>query len=126
MGDFRRLIAWQKAQALMLSVHAAFRGRSVRNAPGLRSQLLRAVSSIPDNLAEGCAKRSRRELARFAEIAYASGKEVMNQLLKARELGVLPRALAEDLITQCDEVCRLCYALTRMPPSDDMEPRRRA
>ena len=81
MGDFRRLIAWQKAQALMLSVHAAFRGRSVRNAPGLRSQLLRAVSSIPDNLAEGCGKRSRRELARFAEIAYASGKEVMNQLL---------------------------------------------
>ena len=126
MGDFRRLIAWQKAQPLMLSVHAAFRGRSVRNAPGLRSQLLRAVSSIPDNLAEGCAKRSRRELARFAEIAYASGKEVMNQLLKARDLGILPRTLAEDLITQCDEVCRLCYALTRMPPSDDMEPRRRA
>ena len=123
MGDFRSLIACQKAHALMLAVHAAFRGRSARDAPGLRSQVLRAVSSIPDNLAEGCAKRSRRELARFAEMAYASGKEVVNQLLKSRDLGILPRALAEDLITQCDEVCRLCYALARMPPSSDKQSR---
>lgn len=116
MGDFRKLLAWQKAHALTLAVHGAFRGRSTRQAPGLRSQILRAVSSIPDNLAEGCAKSSRRELARYADTAYGSAKEVMNQLIRARDLGILPRALAEDLMAQCDEVCRLCFALSRVPP----------
>ena len=117
MGDFKRLIAWQKAHTYMLAVYAAFKDRRVHLvAPGLRSQVLRAVSAIPDNLAEGCGKRSRRELARFADIAYASAKEVENQLIKSDGLKILPRALYEDLMRQGDEVCRLCFALSRLPP----------
>lgn len=116
MGDFKRLIAWQKAHAFALTVHAAFRGRRVNAAPGLRSQVLRAVSSVGDNLAEGCAKRSRRELARYADMAYASAKEVENHLIKSRDLRILPTTLAEDLIKQGDEVTRLCFALSKIPP----------
>jgi four helix bundle protein len=63
MGDFKRLIAWQKAHAYGIAVHTAFRGRRMTAAPGLRAQTLRAVSSIADNLAEGCGMRSRRALA---------------------------------------------------------------
>ena len=118
MGDFRKLIAWQKAHALMIAVHAAFSGRIAHTAPGLRAQILRAVKSIPDNLAEGCAKRSRRELARFGDMAYGSAKEVMNQLIQARDLGILSRSQFEDLATRCDEVCRLCFALSRIPPEE--------
>ena len=75
MGDFKQLIAWQKAHAFALAVHAAFKGTKAHVSPGFRAQILRAVSSIADNLAEGCAKRSRRELARYADDAYASSKE---------------------------------------------------
>ena len=67
MGDFRRLIAWQKAHAYCIVVHTAFNARRTSAAPGLRGQILRAVSSIPDNLAEGCGKRSRHALASFAD-----------------------------------------------------------
>lgn len=116
MGDFKRLIAWQKAHAFVLAVHDAYRGRRTNIAPGLRSQVLRAVSAIPDNLAEGCAKRSRRELARFADMAYASAKEVENNLIKSHDLQILSRAVYEQLMKQCDEVCRLCFALSRIPP----------
>ena len=82
--------------------------------PGFRAQILRAVSSIADNLAEGCAKRSRRELARYADDAYASSKEVENDLIRARDLGILERRLAEDLLAQGDEVSRLCFGLSRI------------
>ena len=116
MGDFTRLIAWQKAHAFSLAVHGAFKGRATYAAPGLRSQILRAVSSIPDNLAEGCAKRSRRELAHYADTSYGSAKEVMNDLIKSRDLGILPGVVYEDLVLQGDEVCRLCFALSRLPP----------
>ena len=117
MGDFKRLIAWQKAHAFGIAVHAAFNGRRTTAAPGLRGQILRAVSSIPDNLAEGGGKRSRLALAGYAETAYASAKEVENDLIKTRDLGILPRALCEDLLRQGDEVARLCFGLTRPPPS---------
>lgn len=119
MGDFRRLVAWQKAHAFALAVHAAFKGRRANASPGMRSQVLRAVSSVPDALAEGCAKRSRQELARYADIAYGSAKEVESQLLKARDLRILSRTEAEDLLRRGDEVCRLCFGLARRPPDRD-------
>jgi four helix bundle protein len=73
------------------------------------------VNSIPDNLAEGCGKRSRRELGRYADTAYASVKEVENDLIKSRDLSILSRTVFEDLIKQCDEVARLCFALATVP-----------
>jgi four helix bundle protein len=117
MGDFKRLIAWQKAHAYVISAHTAFKGRSTSAAPGLRAQVLRAVSAISENLAEGCGRRSRQALAHYAETAYASAKEVENDLIKSRDLGILPKALCEDLLKQGDEVARLCFGLTRLPPS---------
>ena len=113
MGDFKKLIAWQKAHAYVLAVHAAYAGKNMRAAPGTRGQILRAVDSISSTLAEGCAKRSRAELARFADMAYASSKEVEDHLIKSRDLGILSRNLAEDLLRQGDEVSRLCFALAR-------------
>jgi four helix bundle protein len=119
MGDFKHLVAWRKAHAFNIAVHSAFAGRSTNAAPGLRSQILRAVSAIQDNLAEGCGMRSRQALARYAETAYASVKEVENDLIKSRDLRILPRTLCEDLLRQGDEVARLCFGLTRMPPPSE-------
>jgi four helix bundle protein len=119
MGDFKRLVAWHKAHAFVIAVHSAFKGRNTTAAPGLRAQILRAVSAISDNLAEGCGLRSRRALARYAETAYASAKEVENDLIKSRDLGILPGALCEDLLRQGDEVARLCFSLTRLPPGGE-------
>ncbi len=122
MGDFKQLVAWQKAHAFALAVHAAFKGTKAHVSPGFRAQILRAVSSIADNLAEGCAKRSRRELARYADDAYASSKEVENDLIRARDLEILERRLAEDLLTQGDEVSRLCFGLSRIRTKSDDDP----
>jgi four helix bundle protein len=115
MGDFKRLAAWQKPHAYALAVHGAFAGRRPNAATGTRAQILRAVNSIPDALTEGCAKRSRRELARYADIAYGSAKEVENQLIKARDLRILSDDVAAELLRQGDAVTALCYALSRIP-----------
>ncbi len=85
--------------------------------PGLRAQILRAVNSIADNLAEGCAKRSPRELPRYADMAYASSKEVENDLIRARGLEMIGRTVFEDLMRKGDEVSRLCYGIARMKPN---------
>jgi four helix bundle protein len=116
MGDFKKLRAWQEAHTFNIAMHKAFTGRRTNAAPGLRRQILLASSSIPDNLAEGCGFRSRRALARYAESAYSSAKEVENDLIKSRDLGILPSVLAEDLLRHCDAVAGLCFSLTIVPP----------
>jgi four helix bundle protein len=126
MGDFKRLVAWQKAHAFVIAVHAAFKGRRTTAAPGLRAQILRAVSSISDNLAEGCGMRSRQALARYAETAYASAKEVENDLIKSRDLGLLPSNLCDDLLRQGDEVSFNAWSEVRhldvRPPPSSGQP----
>ncbi|MEP6992602.1 MAG: four helix bundle protein [bacterium] len=117
MGDFKRLAAWREGNDLAREVHAAFSVRDAREYPGLRAQVLRAAASIPANLAEGCAKRSRRDLARFAEMAYASAKEVECHLILARDVRILPTEQFSALAKRTDLVAKLCYGLTRIRPS---------
>ncbi|HXD47323.1 MAG TPA: four helix bundle protein [Gemmatimonadaceae bacterium] len=113
MGDFKRLVAWQQAHAFAAAVDEAVADRKADTATGSRAQILCAASSIPDALAEGCAKRSRRELARYADIAYGSAKEVEGQLLKARDLNLLTVMEADDLLRLGDRVSKLCFGLSR-------------
>jgi len=57
---------------------------------GLTSQLRRAAVSVVSNLAEGCARTSRKDQAHFTQLAYSSLMEVLCQLVLAQDLGFLP------------------------------------
>ena len=114
MGDFRNLVAWQEANALANDMHAAYPLRSRRDYPGLRAQLLKAAGSVADCLAEGCGKRSRLELARFAGMAYTSAQEVQSQLIRARACRVLAPARCDDFDQRADRVAKLCFGLTEI------------
>ena len=53
---------------------------------GLVTQIRRAAISVSSNLAEGSAKYSLKEQAKFTEIAIGSLFEVLNQIIIAFEL----------------------------------------
>ena len=58
----------------------------VKNLPkhelyGLRSQMTRAAVSMPSNIAEGCAKSSKKDLKRYLEIALGSAYELETQFM---------------------------------------------
>ena len=58
------------------------------------SQLRRAVVSVPTNIVEGSKRRSRREFARFLEIAEASAAEVRDLLEQCIDVGLADRSVA--------------------------------
>ena len=122
MGDFTKLKAWNAARELAREIHSALKGRQPGGYTGLRAQILRASSSIASNLAEGCAKQSRLELARFAEIAYASAKEVECDLILLHDAQILSGSQYESLSSRTDEVARLCYGLMRRPTNNPPNP----
>ncbi len=55
----------------------------------LSSQMRQAVVSIPANIAEGAARRSKKEFSQFLHIAQASLSELDTHLEAAKRLGYL-------------------------------------
>lgn len=55
----------------------------------MTSQLRRAASSVPTNIAEGCGRGGRAELARFLQIAMGSASELDDLLMLAHAVGYL-------------------------------------
>lgn len=66
---------------------------------GLRSQMCRAVVSIPSNIAEGCARGSEIDYKRFLEMALGSSFELETQLLLTKELNLAPRDTVDKLMS---------------------------
>jgi four helix bundle protein len=114
MRDFRKLIVWQKAHELAVETHRALRARPARGSAASRNQLLRSITSVPANIAEGCGKRGDAEFARYLDIALRSLKESENHLILARDLGWIDMATHMSLDARLTEVRRMLYSLCRV------------
>lgn len=68
MRDFRDLKLWEKAHRLTLAVYKATLVFPKEELYGLTSQIRRASTSIPANIAERCGRSGEAELARFLQI----------------------------------------------------------
>jgi four helix bundle protein len=113
MGDYRSLLAWQRAYDLSLEVYRGTRSFPVEERFGLSSQLRRAVVSVVANIAEGSGRGSNAEFTRFLWIARGSLTEVIAELCLARDLGYLKSVQAEHMIAAGDEVGRLLTGLLK-------------
>jgi four helix bundle protein len=92
MQDFRKLRVWHLARRLTLAVIDALPAKTARKVPGLRSQAIRAATSVESNIAEGCSRTERSEFLQFVEIAIASANELDEQLSLARDAKVVSEA----------------------------------
>ena len=118
MADFKKLRVWQHAHALRLAViHDC---EHVRGSVGtiVRNQLVRAVMSVPSNIAEGSAKGSDREFARFVRISQGSATEVEDHLILARDLELIKRPIFDSLNCQLIEVQKMLAGFEKRLSSD--------
>ena len=89
MKDYRELQVWQLGHALTLEIYATTKSFPKDELFGLTSQMRRAASSIPANIAEGCGRDGDAELKRFLIIALGSACELDYFILLSAELGYL-------------------------------------
>ena len=89
MPPHEKLRAWQAAHALTLAVYRATDTWPRVEQYELTSQVRRAAFSAPSNIAEGAAKRSAKEFARFLDISLGSLGELEYSIRLAEDLGYL-------------------------------------
>ena len=108
--SFYDLLVWQKAHQFVLALYTFTATFPRQETYGLAAQMRRAAVSIPANIAEGFAKRSRPDKARYMNVAEGSLEETRYYLVLARDLGY---GSTDELIALLDEVSRLLNSYAR-------------
>jgi four helix bundle protein len=113
MHNFRRLLVWQKAHALVVEIERIALQIPRRDNAELISQLRRASVSIPGNIVIGCGRTSDKDFARHLGIALASAGEVEYHLKLAADTGVIPLHEVEPRTADVAEISRMLVGLIR-------------
>jgi four helix bundle protein len=99
MRNFRSLEIWKRAIALSRDVYLLTKNFPESEKYGLSMQIRRAVVSIASNIAEGSARSSQTDFARYLEIALGSAFEVETQLEIAKLAGFIDDDECNTLIS---------------------------
>ncbi|MDA8234935.1 MAG: four helix bundle protein [Clostridia bacterium] len=111
MARYEQLIAWQKAHEFVLKVYEISKYFPREEVFGLTSQLRRATTSIPANIAEGHSRQHKKEFIQFLFIARGSAYESHYYLTLAKDLGFLKEKQHQELLIKSEEVMKLLHAL---------------
>lgn len=102
--NFRNYKVWQDAVAYATDVYKVTGEMPWFEKKGLCDQLQRAAVSISSNIAEGAAKPSDIDFARFLDTALGSAFEVETQLTIANNVGYIDNELFNNLQASLSEI----------------------
>ncbi|SEJ15569.1 four helix bundle protein [Pseudomonas sp. NFR16] len=106
--DFEKLLVWQRAKALAVSLY-----KELANCGDVafKSQITRSGLSVPSNIAEGMERFTNTEKRRFLSIAKASCGELRTQIMIGGEIGYIPALLADRWINETREISKMLSGL---------------
>ena len=113
MRDFHKIDVWKRSHQLTVAIYKVTENYPKEEIFGLTSQIRRAMSSVPTNIAEGCGRNSDAELFNFFNIASGSASEVEYQILLSQELGYIDESTATELAKEIAEVRKMLGSYMR-------------
>jgi four helix bundle protein len=99
-----------QAHDLVLEIYGVTKSFPREELYGVTSQLRRASTSIPTNVAEGCGRRTKRDFAHYLAMSAGSASEVEYLLILSSDLGYVDGTIANTLIAKTAAVRRMIYA----------------
>ncbi|MBS2098560.1 four helix bundle protein [Carboxylicivirga linearis] len=102
--SFEKLEIWQLSRKLVKEIYSVTSKFPESEKFGLTNQLRRAAVSISSNIAEGNGRNSKKDKARFIEIAYSSLLEVLNQLILSNDLDFITENVLSKFRIQINEL----------------------
>lgn len=111
MQDPNNLVVSEYAHRLAVATYRHTTAFPSAERFGITSQMRAAAVSIASTIAEGCGRRSNRELLQYLYMASGSANELASQLRIATDLGFGDPTSAEHLRTETNRVSKM---LTRL------------
>uniref|UniRef100_A0A7C4Y4E2 Four helix bundle protein n=1 Tax=candidate division WOR-3 bacterium TaxID=2052148 RepID=A0A7C4Y4E2_UNCW3 len=111
MKPHKKLDIWGKSIRFVTLLYKKLQKFPNEEQFGLSMQLKRAAISIPSNIAEGAARKSKKDYVHYLYIARGSISEVDAQLEIARELGFLNDEDYKELQGILDELSKMLNGL---------------
>ena len=109
MHNFKKLEIWTKSMNLVTEVYQITNTFPAIERFGLISQMQRSAVSIPTNIAEGSAKTSNKDFARFLEISIGSSFELETELIVSYNLKYIDTIVYENLSNTISEIQKMIY-----------------
>jgi four helix bundle protein len=113
MFNLEKLGTWQKAITFADLVFETTRNFPADERFGLTNQMRRAAVSNSSNIADGTARNSRHDYARFLEIATGSLIDVVSQSFVGKRQGFLSGAGFKKLYAVAEEQGKMLSGLRR-------------
>jgi four helix bundle protein len=111
--SYRQLEVWQLAMELAEKCYQTTKAFPQAELFGLTSQIRRAASSIPANIAEGQGRDHTKEFLKHLSIARGSLMELETHLILAQRVGLLDQAELESLLDLSDRISRMQSGLPK-------------
>lgn len=111
--NFREYKVWQDAVDYATDIYKMSDQIPWFEQKGICDQIRRAVVSISSNIAEGSAKPTNADFARFLDQALGSSYEVETQLIISQNVGYISQEQCEELINQNKVIQKQIVALIR-------------
>lgn len=111
--SFIDLYAWQEGHTLVLLIYKLTDKFPRSETYGLIDQMRRCVISITSNIAEGFARKNRKEKNQFYYISLGSVTELQNQLYVAKDLKYISESVFYTIILQTITVHKLVNGLIK-------------
>jgi four helix bundle protein len=110
---FEGLKCWQAARELVTLVYKLSNTGKLARDFEMKDQIRRAALSVMNNIAEGFGRGSRKDFARFLNIAHASCTEVKSITYVLEDLAYLPIEDIQRIRDQADEAKGLTRGLIK-------------
>jgi len=111
LKHYRELEVWPLAMNLAQECYRVTKAFPREELFGMTSQIRRASSSIPANIAEGQGRHHTKEFLNHLSVARGSLMELKTHLILSQRVGLLSEKDSGDLLQTTDRVSRMMSGL---------------
>jgi four helix bundle protein len=113
MKPHLKLEVWKRSVEFVTEIYKLTQSFPEFEKFSLVAQMRKAAVSIPNNIAEGAGRGSKREFSQFLSIAQGSIAELETQLIISNNLDYITRDKMEILLSELNEISKMIIGLRR-------------
>src|SRR5262245_14981809 len=111
--SYQDLQTWKLGMEIAVECYQVTRSFPREELFGLTSQIRRASSSIPSNIAEGYGRESSRDYIRLLQIAQGSLKETETHLILSTKVSLINSHHSEPILDKCTQLGKMLHTQIR-------------